>query len=169
MSDLGTFQSAGPVQFGSIEGGAPISHVTADSAKKVAELGARVVYKGEEYVYVHNACAQDASVGYGMVMSALSGYSLTISSVTGVNVPICVVKHATITAGGFGWGLTRGLAPLALASTMATGVMAVLGTDGVFSTWVVSTGAHSPQAQILSSGTGISTTGLGMGYVKCWG
>lgn len=169
MSSLGSFQSVGPVQFGSIEGGHPISHSTLDSAAKVAQVGDRVVYQGEEYVYVHNASAQDASVGYGMVMSSLSGYSLTISSVTGVHAPICVVKHATIVAGGFGWGLVRGISKVALASTMATGVMAVLGTDGVFSTWVVSTGAHSPQAQILSSGTGVSTTGLGLAYVKCWG
>jgi hypothetical protein len=31
MSDMGNFSSVGPVQFGSIDGGAPISHVTSDS------------------------------------------------------------------------------------------------------------------------------------------
>ena len=169
MPDLGNFSSVGPVLFGSIDSGLPISHSTIDSAQKVAELGARVIHKGEEYVYVHNASTQDVSVGHAMVMSSLSGYSLTISSVTGVDEPMCVVKHATIVAGGFGWGLVRGVTQLALASTMATGIRATLGTDGVFSTFVLSTSAVPPMAKILSSGTGISTTGMALAYVKCIG
>lgn len=174
MSDLGKFTSVGPVQFSGIDGATPISHVTVDSAYKQAELGARVTVKGEDYVYIHNAGASDASIGRGMVMSALSGYSLTVSSVAAsYDVPWCVVKHNSIPAGGFGWGLVRGLTPLAVDTTAATGTYVKLGDDGIFSAYVGSaqTGVliGRPDGKIVSTGTGISTTGLAMGYVHCYG
>jgi hypothetical protein len=109
MSDLGTFSSVGPVQFGSIDGGAPISHVTSDSAAMKAVVGDRVTYKGEDYVYVHNVMANTAmAVGELGVVSALSGYSLTNATTLGADMPLIVVKHAAIPSAGFGWGLVRG-------------------------------------------------------------
>lgn len=174
MADLGRFSSVDPVLFNGVDGASPISHATVDSAYRVAELGARVTIKGEEYVYIHNAAATDASIGRGMVMSSLSGYSLTVSSVAAnYDVPWCVVKHVSIPAGGFGWGLVRGLSPIAVDTTAATGAYAKLGDDGIFSAFVGSATANAimglPLVKILSSGTGISTTGLAMGYVRCFG
>lgn len=169
MSNMGNFSSVGPVVFKSLDGAHPVSYVTADSAKKAAHLGTRITHQGEDYVYIYNAGASDASIGYGMVMSALSGYSLTVSAETGAHLPMGVVKHVSIPAGNYGWLLVRGISPVALASTMATQVLVTLGTDGVWSTFVVSTGAPLPVGQIISSGTGISTTGLGQAYLKCFG
>lgn len=167
---MGSHVGVSPIGFAQA-GAASVSFTTVDSAGNVAKLGERRIVAGEEYVYVQNACAQDASVGYALVQSGPTyvGYALTISSLTGVHDAVCVVKHNTIVAGGYGWGLVRGQTPLALASTMATGVRVTLGDNGVFSTYVVSTGATPPQGMILSSGTGISTTGLGVGYIKCVG
>ena len=173
MANLGTFGSVGPIQFGGIDANAPVSHVTIDSVAKQVALGTRVTYKGEEYVYVHNAAATDASVGRAMVMSSLSGYSLTVSSLSGYDQPFCVVKHASIPAGGFGWGMTRGITQVAVESTVATGVWLTLGDDGAFKTFIGSSNTDTIQgaavAKVLSSGTGISTTGLPLAYVKCFG
>lgn len=162
----------GPVLFGSIDGATPLSHVTADSAKKIALLGERVTYGAEEYVYVYNNGATDAAVGMAMVMSSLSGYSLTISSLSGYDFPMCVVKHAAIPAGNYGWGLVRGITQVRTESTMSTGAWLTLGDDGVFKTFIGSSNTDTIQGaavgKILSSGTG-SAASLPKAYVKCFG
>lgn len=171
MSDMGKFFN-GPVLRADPAGGAPVSATTIDSAAVIHMLGERVIFKGEEYVYVYNAGATDANVGLAMVMSGLSGYSLTISSISGQDVPMCVVKHATILASGFGWGLVRGITPIQTASTMATGAIAYLSDQGTFATFAVSANTDTlkgfPWAKILSSGTG-SAASMPLAYVRCFG
>ena len=173
MSDLGKFSSVGPVGFGSLDGARFVSHVTADSLKKTAQLGARVIYKGEEYVYVYNNGGSDASIGRVMILSLLSGYSLTVSSVSGNGIPMGVVKHNSIPAGNYGWLLVRGISPVAMESTLATGILIAMGSDGGVLTYPTSANTDTLKYQLLgtviSSGTGISTTGLGQAYIKCWG
>lgn len=170
---IGNFTDVGPVLFGGVDGAHPVSHTTLDSAYKQHVLGTRVTHQGEDYVYIHNASATDASVGRALVMSSLSGYSLTPSSLSGYDQPFCVVKHATIVAGGFGWGLVRGITNVAVESTVATGVWLTLGDDGAFKTFIGSSNTDTIQgaavAKVLSSGTGVSTTGLPKAYVKCIG
>lgn len=171
MANMGKFYQ-GPVLPASLEGGAPVSATTIDSANVVNQLGERLIYKGEEYVFVHNAGATDASVGMAMVMTALSGYSLTISSLSASDFPMCVVKHATIVAGGFGWGIVRGITSLRSESTMPTGAWATLGDDGISKTYVISANTDTVKgaafAKILSSGTG-SGASLPLAYVRCFG
>lgn len=167
MSNLGTFSSVGPVQFGSIDGGAPISHVTSDSAAKKAEVGDRVIYKGEEYVYIHNVMASTAmAVGELGVCSTLSGYSLTNATVLAADLPMTVVKHAAIPSAGFGWGLVRGIAEaLKIENTAATGVLLGVGSGGVAISYVVGSFATGPLiGQVMSSGTGTCKA-----YVRLFG
>lgn len=167
MSDLGNFSSVGPVQFGSIDSGAPISHVTSDSLAMKAELGARVIYKGEEYVYVHNVMPNTAmAVGELGVISALSGYSLTNATTLAHDMPLVAVKHAAIPSAGFGWGLVRGIAEaLKIENTAATGVLLGVGSGGVAISYLVGsfpTGACI--GKVLSSGTGTCKA-----YVRLFG
>lgn len=157
MSDLGNFSSVGPIQFGSIDGGHPISHVTSDSAAAKAELGARVIHKGEEYVYIHNAQASTAlAVGELCVVTALSGYSLTNATILAADMPLCAIKHAAIPSAGYGWGLVRGIAEaLKVENTAGTGVLLGVGSGGVA---ISALGGSFPTgpviAKVLSSGTG---------------
>lgn len=167
MSTLGNFSSVGPVQFGSVDGAEPISHVTSDSAAAVAELGARVIYKGEEYVYFHNAQASTAlAVGDLCVTTALSGYSLTNATTLAHDMPLVTVKHVAIPSAGYGWGLVRGIAEaLKIENTAATGVLLGVGSGGVAISFLVGsfpTGVCI--GKVLSSGTGTCKA-----YVKLFG
>jgi hypothetical protein len=167
MSDMGNFSSIGPVQFGSIDGGAPISHVTSDSAAMKAELGARVIYKGEEYVYFHNVMANTAmAVGELGVQSALSGYSLTNATTLAADLPLVTVKHAAVPSAGFGWGLVRGVAEaLKIENTAATGVLLGVGSGGVAISLLVGSFPTGPCiGKVLSSGTGTCKA-----YVRLFG
>jgi hypothetical protein len=132
-----------------------------------AELGARVIYKGEEYVYVHNAMASAATAGIALVLSSLSGYSLTRSSTAASDLPMCFVKHADIPAGGYGWAMTRGLVQAWFSSTMVTGVLVVIGADGVVQTATTGT-SFDPGilGKTLSSAT---ANGQGLIYARCYG
>lgn len=163
MSNLGNFSSVGPVAFTNNENSS-ISHVTADSAKAVAELGARRTYKGEDYVYVHSLV--ETAIGEILVLSAASTYSLTKTTVSKQDLPMCVVKHQTMPAAGYGWGLVRGVAEaLKIENTAATGVALATGSGSVaISALVGSFPTQAAWAQVLSSGTGTCKA-----YVKCFG
>lgn len=167
MSNLGSFSGVGPVQFHSVDGAAPISHVTTDSAAMAAELGARVTFKGEDYVYIHNIQTSTAlAVGELCVLSGLSGYSLTNASTAAADMPLVVIKHVDIPSAGFGWGLVRGIAEsLKVASTIATGVLLGVGDTGVAQTYVGGSFPTGPMiGKVLSSGTSTCKA-----YVKLYG
>ncbi len=135
-------------------------------------MGDRVVSDGEEYVFVHNAGASTAAIGNFMVMSSLSGYSLTISSISGAHLPICVVKHSAIPAGGFGWALVRGISRILSEATMATGALLGVGTDGAACAFPISANTdvtkNIPWGTVLSSGTGTASS-YPLAYVRCYG
>lgn len=172
---IGAGYGVGPVLFGGIDGASPLSFVTSDSAAIRADghaVGDRVDHAGEEYLLVHNAGASIAAQGNFMVLSSLSGFSLTISSLSAQHMPICVVKHADIPAGGYGWGLVRGISQVLCESTMPTGAFLTPGQDGVFKTYATSANTDTVKGynvgQVLSSGSG-STASMPKAYVRCWG
>jgi hypothetical protein len=157
MSNLGNFSSVGPVMFKGVDGAAPVSFVTSDSAALAHELGARVIYKGEEYVLVHNTQANTAiAVGELCVVSALSGYSLTNATTLAHDLPLVGVKHAAIPSAGYGWGLVRGIMEsLKIENTAATGTLLGVGSGGVAISYLVGSFPTGPLVgKVLSSGTG---------------
>src|SRR5688500_4369336 len=133
MSNMGSFVGVSPL-LPVLAGASAVSFVTADSAAAPFALGQRAHYLGEEYVWVHNAMSSAATQGIGLVISNLSGYSLTRSSTAASDVPMCFVKHADIPEEGYGWGLVRGVVQAHFSSTMVTGVVIVIGADGVVQT-----------------------------------
>jgi len=130
MSDMGNFYGTGPLMKRGI------SFVTQDSAAEMPELGCRVLYKGEEYVWFHNVTASTEIQPNKLVTnSLLSGYSLTVSTVSG-GIALAATKHVTIPSGGYGWGLVRGLNQMTCTSTLVSGVMIAVGDDGAVRTGV---------------------------------
>lgn len=167
MSNMGNFGSVGPVTFKGTDAGAPVSFVTTDSAALAHELGARVIYKGEEYVLVHNVQANTAlAVGDLCIASSLSGYSLTNATVLNQDMPLVGVKHAAIPSGGFGWGIVRGvMESLKIENTAVTGVLLSVGSGGVAISYLVGSFPTGPLiGKILSSGTGTCKA-----YVRLYG
>lgn len=158
MADLGSFKSVGPI---SEEG---VSNVTATPS---VALGTRRTHMGEDYVYFYNNGASAASVGLLLTSTGLSGYSLTKSTVSGNDFPLCVVKHAEVPAGSYGWGLVRGICTPQVESTMATGTLLMVADAGLFKTLL--TGSTSfpvgPIGKMLATNT--NTTGIA--YVKLYG
>ncbi len=166
-ADMGSFVGASPLLPVLPGGGSAVSFVTVDSAAQPFTLGQRLVYGGEEYVWIHNAMSSAATAGIGMVLSALSGYSLTRSSTAASDIPMCFVKHVDIPAAGYGWGLVRGIVQAHFSSTMVTGIPVVIGADGVVQTATTNTSFDCGLlGKTLSSAT---ANGQGLCYVKCFG
>ena len=88
--------------------------VSAVTATNSVELGARRLWKGEEYVYCYNADGGAIQPTYGVkVVTGASGYSVAATSLTDVANPcVGVVKHATLTTDGYGWILVKGFTRL---------------------------------------------------------
>lgn len=167
MSDLGKHGGVGPVMFKGVDNAAPVSFVTSDSAVVVHELGAKVTYKGEDYVFIHNTQANTAiAVGELCALTALSGYSLTNATILAADMPLCVVKHAAIPSAGYGWGLVRGIAEaLKIENTAGTGVLLTVGSGGVAISFLGGSFPTGPMiAKVLSSGTGTCKA-----YVRLYG
>lgn len=167
MSDLGKHIGVGPVMFKGVDNAAPVSFVTSDSAACAHEIGTRVTYKGEDYVFVHNTQPNTAlAVGDLCVISGLSGLSVTNATILQADMPICGVKHAPIPSAGFGWGITRGIMEaLRIENTAGTGVLLGVGSGGVaISLLVGSFPTGAVIGKVLSSGTGTCKA-----YVKLYG
>lgn len=162
MSDMGNFYGVGPVNM------KEISFATVDSgAANLPEVGTRRIYKGEEYVFVHNAMsATQLDMGELLTTSALSGYSLTNSTTAAADLPLASVKHVTIPTGGYGWALVRGINEvLKVATTMATGAVVGVGANGVGGVHVGGSFSTGPAiGKVLSSGS--STV---KAYLKLYG
>lgn len=165
-----SFYGISPVLFESV------SNTTGTLGVNSPELGYKVQYAGEDYVYIYNAGGTDVSPGYAVVLNATTGYSCTISSVTNAGGAFGLVKHATIAAGEYGFVLTRGFidAVNGMASTApAAGNIVELAANGKFtvSNIQLATGAAGVpfgvvQSAGASGGTGSSLSYL---YVKCMG
>lgn len=143
-----------------------VSSVTATNS---VEIGARKTVAGEDYVYCYNNTGSSVTQGAAMTISgAVSGYSLTRSTVSGADVVICFVKHATVPAANYFWGLTRGLVNPTNVSAICAGVLIGVGDDGVVKTYATSTSFDMGVLgkMIVSS---VSSTGGGVAYVKCFG
>lgn len=159
MSDLGNFQSAGPVE---MEG---ISNVTATNS---VDLGTRRVVNGETYVYFYNATGSSVTQGAALTVSALSGYSLTRSTTAQADIAICFAKHATVPAANYAWGLVRGLVAPLNVSAISAGILLGIGADGVVQTYL---GGSFPTGVCVGKmvGSAVSSTGGGLAFVTCFG
>lgn len=131
---------AGPIRFNSV------SMVTATLGANDGELGDLAEVGEEKYILVYNAGNSQISVGHCAVASAVTGYSVTVSSTTMLDVPVGVVKHATLTTGTYGWLLTRGFGPAASVanSGIAAGQLLCAGGDGKLAVKSISTDAPAP-------------------------
>lgn len=159
MSNMGVFSSVGPIQMESV------SNVTATNS---VQLGTRITYQGEDYVYCYNAGNSSAPAGFGMIISGLSGNSVTVSSTAETDIPHCFVKHATAATATYFWGLVRGVVQAQVNSTMATGVPIILGTNGQVQSYA--TGTQSFPAVIIGRTLSSATaTSFALCYVKCFG
>lgn len=104
-----------------------VSHVT---ASKVANLGDRCLWKGDEYIYVY--ALTTCNIGNACVITGSTSYSVTISSVTDQeNGFVGVVKHTAIPSGEYGWILQHGICPVIAGANTAislTNQIYVVGT-----------------------------------------
>lgn len=123
-----------------------VSMVTLTPGVNDAEVGTVRREGDEEYIFVYNNGNSQASVGRGVICSAVTGYSVTVSSITNVDMALGVVKHATFPTAAYGWALIRGFGPAKIVadSIVAAGDMLVLGVDGAWTNKSVSTGIVAP-------------------------
>jgi hypothetical protein len=117
--------------YGQIHALDSISGVTATAS---IDLGNRRYFNGEEYVYAYNNTGSAATQGAFMVASGLSGFSFTRSSTAAADFPMCAVKHATVPAANYFWGLVRGSLYILSAATLPKGTVIGIGADGVAQT-----------------------------------
>ena len=124
-----SFYSDTPVLFGGISG------VTATRGGKDPELGARINYAGNQYVYVYNAGNSEAYPGTGMTLIAgATNYSCTISTTAGLDQPVGVVRHATLATGAYGWLLTKGIGTAYTSAAIAAGTGLQIAANGLWTT-----------------------------------
>jgi hypothetical protein len=125
---------------------AGVSQVTASLGVNDPEVGQMLRSGDEEYIFVYNAGGSDITPGDAAVVSAVSGYSVTVSSTTAVDFAIGVCKHATLTAGTYGWLMTRGFGQVNMHAnnSVAAGGMLVCGDAGKFFNKTISTGVPTP-------------------------
>jgi hypothetical protein len=121
---------------------AGVSMVTATPGVNDPEVGTRLRYGDEDYVFVYNAGNSQISTGYGAILSAVTGYSVTVSSTTSVDLCVGVVKHATLTTGTYGWLLTKGFGKVVAQAdaSFAAGALPILAADGTVTNRTISTG-----------------------------
>lgn len=167
MQSFPVFSSVGPVEM------TTPSNVTLTNSVNPGEVW---MFKGEEYIYVYNAGNSQAIPGNCMTLSFNSGYSLTITTVTQYDFPLGVVKHATLATGAYGWLLTRGFTPIALAASNSAAVGDLLfpAANGLFGTVSNSTSfttgtAIQPIGYVVQAGASGLSGGTCVGYVRCYG
>lgn len=134
---------------------------SAVTATPSVELGARRVWKGEEYVYCYNAggAAIATSTGLGVkLVTGASGYSVAATSITDtINPCVGVVKHAAIAAASYGWVMTKGFATVPAVSNITGDYIALaLGAAGAFVEQAATSvgGSHAVCAYGLNVNTG---------------
>lgn len=128
--------------FGSTVLSESVSSVTATPS---INLGERVLYQGEEYVYCYNAGGATASVGFAVKpVTACSGYSIAQTFLTDTGAPVVgVVKHADIPAASYGWVMVKGWMNVHFhANSVVTADFVMLGggADGRLGTCAYGTG-----------------------------
>lgn len=114
--------------------------ISATVESPLHELGDRIHYGNDEYVYCYNAGANSAiAVGVGMdwVASREGLYSMACSGAVSGTFYKVVNKNVTVPTGHYFWGLTRGLVSVQKASGVtAVGAPALArsGATGAFQT-----------------------------------
>ena len=113
-----------------------VSHVTDSLGANHPEVGTRMSYGDEDYIWVYNTGADaQISPGLGAILSGVTGYSVSVSSTTSADFLVGVCKHATITTGAYGWLVTKGFTSIeagATSGTIAKGGLFELADDGLF-------------------------------------
>lgn len=125
-----SFYSDTPVLFGGV------SATTLTPGSKDPEVGSRVNYQGNVYVYAYNA-ATDSAAYPGMACTPVAGataYSFTITTTAGLDVPVGVVRNATFATGAYGWLLTKGFGPAYTSAAIAAGTALQPATLGLWTT-----------------------------------
>jgi hypothetical protein len=122
-----------------------VSNVTATNS---VDLGTKVTYKGEQYVYCYNSggAAIDKELGVKLI-TGCSGYSVAATSLTDVANPcVGVAKNATVPTANYFWALTHGFVNVHSANSTVTGDYVAIGLAAggkfgncVFGTSVVGT------------------------------
>jgi hypothetical protein len=152
----------GPVRFCSV------SQVTATRGKNDPELGTVVTDGDETYVYCYNAGTTQISVGECATVSGVTGYSVTVSTTTMIDLPVGVVKHATLTTGTYGFLLQKGYgyAKMVPNSGCAAGQLLTIGADGRSTVKSISTDAPSPAYAKVVVATG--SAGVAEAYFRLY-
>lgn len=124
-----SFYSEGPVIFGGV------SATTATPGSKDPELGARCNYAGNLYVYAYNAGNSEAYPGTAMTaIAGATNYSCTLSTTAGLDVPVGVVRNATMATGAYAWLLTKGFGSAYTSAAIAAGIALQPAANGLWTT-----------------------------------
>ena len=144
--------------------------VSAVTATPSVELGARRYVGAEEYVYVYNAGGADVYPKYGVkFITGASGYSIANTALTDVASPFCgVIKHATLTAGSYGWCMTKGFTSVIVNSALTFDYRALaLGLGGGFAESVpVTVATHYGTFAVVAQALGVNTGAAGTAYAR---
>jgi hypothetical protein len=127
--------------------------VSAVTASPSVSLMTRRLEGANEYLYVYNAGNSQIVPGYGVIASAMSLGSGTLSAVGG-EIPLGIVKNATITTGTYGWVVTRGPVHVYATDGLVFGGAVMIGANGVFGALTVASASVTPGIPI---GTCIGT------------
>lgn len=140
---------------------APVSQVTDTLGVNDPEVGTRLRYDDEDYIFVYNAGNSQISKGQAAIVSAVTGYSVTVSSVTSVDFAVGVVKHATLTTGTYGWLLTKGFGKVQAHAdvSFAAGALAILADNGFVTNKTISTGFVGPVFAKMMGAAASGTSG----------
>lgn len=153
-----------------------ISATTSSLGPNDPQVGTKITYNGEDYVFAFNKATSTANIGYAVIQTASTNYSFTVSSLTHSGHAFGVVKHTQINPSEYGWLLTRGYvdAVNGMAGTApAAGDLVELAADGKFAkaNILLATGAAGlPFGTVMSAGaSGGTGSSLSYLYVKCNG
>lgn len=135
-------------------------------------LGTRLVYDGNEYVYVYNGAANSKiTTGQPAVLdtaaSLTSGYTVTVTNAASQAGFFAGVAQQTFNTGTYGWVMTRGLSLVAIDSSEVSfnaGVFLALGVNGGF---VAAPATLSTSPRYGMSINSIVTT-VGTGKARIW-
>lgn len=131
---------------------------TATTATPSVNLGARMLYKGCEYVYCYNAgnSAIDKRL-FCRPATGGSGYSVTVTTASNPACPtVGNANEATIATGYYGWIMTKGY------GMYVSGGVVTMAAGGALAPVRLTVGAAGV-ADFPTGGTG--TTGLTIGYL----
>jgi len=161
MADMDSVFSVGPVLEESV------SQVTATNS---VDLGTRVIYKGEEYVYCYNAGGATIATGNGVKLATgASGYSVAATSLTDVANPcvgVCNLSEAD--AADYLWVMVKGFRNVVMVSaTTADYVPIALGAAGKFVQHAPLTdAAHAGTYNVAAFAIGANTGAGGTVYAR---